>query len=155
MYRISDDIYNAITGTITIQEVSCDMCNMILDSVKKLYVDPKSKEGLLWERLNSYESLADNNGWMYIQEFVQDDSCIMFFNQDDEKKMFRISNGKDLHYILSETCGYEFSITDIKCSYLLCFTHHDVLMACGNAKIWLSNLRREILAGGAHLGDIN
>ena len=31
MYRISDDIYNAITGTITIQEVSCDRCNMILE----------------------------------------------------------------------------------------------------------------------------
>ncbi len=64
MYRISDDIYNAIIGTITIQEVSCDRCNMILDSVKKLYVDPESKEGLLWKRLNSYETLADNNGWM-------------------------------------------------------------------------------------------
>ena len=147
MYKISDDICNAIIGTAEIQEASCDMCNMILKSINSLYVGSEMKWGLLWERLNSYESLADNNGWMYIQEFVQDDSCIMFFNQDDEKKMFRISNGKDLHYILSETCGYEFYITDKKCSYLLCFTHHDVLMACGNAKKWLYNLSQSIHAG--------
>ena len=82
LHKISDDICNAIIGTVEIQEVSCDMCNMILKSINSLYVSSEMKWGLLWERLNSYESLADNNGWMYIQEFVQDDSCIMFFNQE-------------------------------------------------------------------------
>ncbi|MCR4801871.1 MAG: hypothetical protein K5895_02540 [Lachnospiraceae bacterium] len=95
----------------------------------------------LWEKLVNYEALSDSEGWSYIQNYVSDESCIMFFNQFDEKKMFIIANGKDLQYILSETSGFEFYITDIKCSYLICFNHHDILYGCGDAMKWIRNLK--------------
>ena len=141
MYKISDDIYNAIKNKIIVKEISEEIHDLILETIIKSYVDTNIKGGGLWERLSSYEAYADSNGWTYIQDFVLNVSCILFFNQDDEKKMFSISNGKDLHYILSETCGFEFYITDKECSYLLCFTHHDVLIGCGKAKKWVSSIR--------------
>lgn len=44
-----------------------------------------------------------------------------------EKEMFLIQSGTDLDYILSETYGFEFYITNKQCSYLLCFNHHNIL----------------------------
>ncbi len=54
--------------------------------------------------------------------------------------MFIISSGDDLNYILSETCGYEFYITNFICSYLICYNHHDVLIGCGQAEKWIEKL---------------
>lgn len=48
--------------------------------------------------------------------------------------MFLIRTGEDLNYLLSETYGFEFYITDKECSYLLCFNHHDILYGCGRAE---------------------
>ena len=142
MYKISNDIYNSINSTVNVKEVSCDMCNQILEKIIELYVDNEKKELWLWDKLNNYEALSDSRGWTYIQNFVLDENCIMFFNQDEEKKMFIISNGKDLQYVLSETSGFEFYITDINCSYLICFNHHDILYGCGKAKKWIAGLKK-------------
>ena len=56
--------------------------------------------------------------------------------------MFKIKNGNDLYYLLSETSGFEFYITDFNYSYLICFNHHDILYGCGRAKEWIAGLRR-------------
>lgn len=140
MYKISNDIYNSINNTVNIKELSCDRCNQIMKKIIELYVNNEKKEICLWDKLNDYEALSDSRGWSYIQNFVSDEDCIMFFNQDEEK-MFNISNGKDLHYVLSETSGFEFYITDISCSYLICFNHHDILYGCGKAKKWVTELK--------------
>ena len=39
--------------------------------------------------------------------------------------------------LLSEMSLEEFYITDDEISYLLCFSHHDILYAAGAAKGWL------------------
>ena len=141
MYKISNDIYNSINSTVNVKEVSCDMCNQILEKIIELYVDNEKKELWLWDKLNNYEALSDSRGWTYIQNFVSNRKCIIFFNQNEETKMFSINNGKDLHYILSETCGYEFYITDEECTYLICFNHHNILYGCGNAIEWIETLK--------------
>ena len=141
MYKISDDIINSVSNELSIDELSDDVCSSILGRVALLFVDANRTGTWLWEKLGDSEELADSKGWSYIQDFVSNDSCIMFFNQDDEKRMFKISNGKDLQYVLSETSGYEFYITDAECSYLLCFNHHDILIGCGKAKSWIQELK--------------
>ena len=62
----------------------------------------------------------------------------MFFNESDEKKSFLFKNGDDLVAVLGETYGFEFYVTNKEKSYLLVFNHHDILMACGDAKNWLN-----------------
>ncbi len=141
MYKISEDIYSSLNDNLRIKEVSTGICNLILETISKLYVDQEKKSIWLWEKLRTYESLSDSNGWSYIKDYVLDNCCIMFFNRDEESKMFEIANGKDLQYILSETSGFEFYITDKNCSYLLCFNHHDTLFGCGNAVEWIKNLK--------------
>lgn len=143
MYKISDDILNAINNKLSVDIVSDYTCKTILDTVAKLYVDTEKNGFWLWEKLSVHEELSDINGWSLIQNYVSNKSCVMFFNQDEETKMFMVSNGKDLQYILSETCGYEFYITDLQCSYLICFNHHDVLIGCGNAEKWVKGLKKE------------
>lgn len=39
--------------------------------------------------------------------------------------------------MLSETWGFEFYVTNEQASFLFCFSHHDILYACGDVKIWL------------------
>ncbi len=43
MYKISNDIYNSINSTVNVKEVSCDMCNQILEKIIELYVDNEKK----------------------------------------------------------------------------------------------------------------
>ncbi len=44
MYKISNDIYNSINSTVNVKEVSCDMCNQILEKIIELYVDNEKKD---------------------------------------------------------------------------------------------------------------
>lgn len=142
MYKISSDINNSIKNVLTVNELSIDECKSILYKISALYVDSEKRGKWLWEKLSESEEISDNKGWSYIHNYVSDRACIMFFNQDEEIKMYKISNGKDLQFILSETSGYEFYITDDKCSYLLGFNHHDVLFGCGKAKEWIVSLKK-------------
>lgn len=65
----------------------------------------------------------------------------MFFNDFDEKAMFKIKNGMDLDFLLSGTSGFEFYVTDLEYSYLICFNHHDMLYGCGKAIQWIEKLK--------------
>ncbi|MCR4567306.1 MAG: hypothetical protein K5769_04605 [Pseudobutyrivibrio sp.] len=141
MFSISNDIYQAIQGTnIVIEEVTEASALRLLSDIKKKYIDSSQKSVWLWEQLAEYEYISDNNAWSYIKDFISNNECIMFFNIGDEDKMFRISNGNDLNYILAETFGYEFYITNEDTSFLLCFNHHDILYAAGEAKKWIKTL---------------
>lgn len=150
MYKISEDIYSVVNDNLKIKEVSEENCRQILEKITNSFLSTEKTSIWLWENLLAYEALSDSNGWSYIKDFVRDNCCIMFFNQDEEKKMFEISNGKDLQCILSETSGFEFYIIDKNCSYLICFNHHDALLACGNAAEWIKRLNVNLAANGMH-----
>lgn len=142
MSMIYDEIHKFIeSNSMMIEEVKNVNCSKLRKTIDELYVDKGKKGTWLWEKLKCFDSLYDNNGWVYVKEYVSDNKCIMFFNEFDEKKMFKIKNGNDLFYLLSETSGFEFYITDTNCSYLLCFNHHDILYGCGNAKKWIHDLK--------------
>ena len=143
MFKISNNIYDAIKNNdISIEELSYSICSNIRKDICIKYVDESKNYRLLWEKLSECEFLNDSDGWSYIKDFVNDDELIMFFNEDDEDKMFRIKNGEELYFILSETYGYEFYITNINTTYLICFNHHDILCGCGEAKQWVKSLKK-------------
>lgn len=141
MFKISTHIYDEIKDSkIIIEKIEIKERKEILDSILKKYINNCNTGVWLWEKFVHYEALNDDMAWSYIKDFVKDNNCIMFFNQEEEEEMFLIQSGDDLHYVLSETYGFEFYITDRQCSYLLCFSHHNILYGCGTAEKWINNL---------------
>lgn len=146
MFKISTHIYNELKNSkVIIKKLEIEERKEILDSILKNYINICKKGNWLWEKLIHYETLNDNMAWSYIKDFVQDNECIMFFNQEEEKEMFLIQSGDDLNYVLSETYGFEFYITNKQCSYLLCFSHHNILYGCGIAEEWIHKLSSAIV----------
>ena len=116
MFKISTHICNELKDSnVIIKKVNKDERETILNLVLRKYIVTKKKYLRLWENLNQYEALNDDKAWSYLKDFVRDNACIMFFNQEDDKEMFLIQSGNDLNYVLSETYGFEFYITDRKC----------------------------------------
>lgn len=91
----------------------------------------------IWEKINDEEAVHNPDAWQWVSEFVNDNEAIIFFNTSDEKSSFIISGGENIVNILSETFNVEFYLTNKELDYLICFNHHDVLIASGKAKRWL------------------
>ena len=143
MFKISTHICEELKDSkVVLRKLDVDKRNKIFDVVLKKYIDSNKKGSLLWEKFIHCEALNNDVEWSYIKDFVKNNECIMFFNQEDDKEMLLIQSGDDLHYILSETFGFEFYITDIQCSYLLCYSHHNILYGCGKAGEWLKNIEK-------------
>lgn len=145
VFKISAHIYSELKDNkIVLKKLEVNEREKIVDSIKKKYIDSSLRGSWLWERFIQYAALSDDMAWNYIKDFVKNSECIMFFNQEEEKEMFYIQSGNDLNYLLSETYGFEFYITDKKCSYLLCFSHHNILYGCGSAEKWINDIRTVI-----------
>ena len=61
----------------------------------------------------------------------------MFFNEDEDQAMFHFADGAEVVPVLEECTPFEFYLTDDSAAYLICFNHHDVLLATGTAAPWL------------------
>ncbi len=131
MFNIKENIYEAIKYTeLKIEEIDSQECNVIRQKISEKFCRNKKKSDFLWEDLLEYMSISDVNAWKLLKKMVRG-KCILFFNRIDENVMFKINSEIDLDYILSETYGFEFYVTDYDCSYLICFNHHDILYGCG------------------------
>jgi hypothetical protein len=121
---------------VNIQEVQVSTTNNIVSQVIDKFA--AGNKGIpLWERLINYISIYNKDAWLWINELIGDNETIMFFNTSDEKAAFAFNNGDDVVSVLSDTYGFEFYLTNRAVDYLLCFNHHDVLVACGNAMKWI------------------
>ena len=94
-----------------------------------------------WENLRKSVVVSDTNGWAKLANYVKQNSCIMFFDENDEA--ISIKNGDELYTLIYEMYGFEFYITNNMTDYLLCFNHHDCIIGCGEASEWLENLKKE------------
>lgn len=139
MYKISEEIIEeAYKNNIKLKLIDENEYKDIQIKIKDKFLDCESyPSSFLWEYLKNYKSINDVNGWSYIEDFVKNNECIMFFNLSDDKKAFYIENGEQLNKILEETSGYEFYVTNELVEYLICFTHHDSLVGCGAASEWV------------------
>lgn len=137
MWNISEEVKRAANVLdINITELSRDVSLEIIKIITEKYTVGNSC--FLWDNLTDYVYVNNSVAWSWINEYIGNTEVIMFFNESDEKKSFLFKNGDDLVAILGETYGFEFYVTNKEKSYLLVFNHHDILMACGNAKNWLN-----------------
>ncbi len=91
----------------------------------------------LWEYFIGHSLVRNRDAWKWISEFIDDQICILFFNEIDDTAMFRLSSGHLLVKLLSECFLFEFYVTNEHLDYLLCENHHDIFYALGTAKEWL------------------
>ena len=52
--------------------------------------------------------------------------------------MFKLKARSKLSLLLGETYPFEVYLTDELVDFVLCFNHHDYLIATGRAKAWLA-----------------
>jgi hypothetical protein len=64
-------------------------------------------------------SLQNAVAWRWISEFVASNHIVMFFNLDDDYRMIRFEDGKELIPVIDECGGFEFYVTNDACEYLL------------------------------------
>lgn len=124
---------NAKILNIEVQEIAG--YNVIINNVKERYASSE-KKGCLWERFIDDVSVCDENAWSWVGEYVGDEKALMFF-PGKENIVIGFANGKDVVTILENSFGFEFYITNAATDYVLCFNHHDYLIACGKAVKWL------------------
>ncbi len=137
MWNISEEVKRAADVLdINITELSRDVSLEIIKIITEKYAAGNSC--FLWDDLTDYVYVNNSDAWSWINEYIGNTEVIMFFNESDEKKSFLFKNGDDLVAVLGETYGFEFYVTNKEKSYLLVFNHHDILMACGDAKNWLN-----------------
>ena len=91
----------------------------------------------LWERLKEADSKCNENAWQWVQDYIQNTNVILFFNPSDEKGIFKLKSGEDVVNILGEMFDIEFYLSNRETKYLLCYNHHNILLASGDAKQWL------------------
>ncbi|WP_148039124.1 DUF6756 family protein [Brevibacillus gelatini] len=108
----------------------------IISSVMEKYCKVKS-HWPIWEKFSDFVGVSNKDAWQWIEEFVGSNKCILFFNPSDEKRAYLFESGQHVVSVIEELFNVEFYVTNEATDYLLCFNHHDCLMALGNAIDWL------------------
>jgi hypothetical protein len=93
----------------------------------------------LWERLQLTVSISDPNGWRRIAAWQPDQPIILLTTEYGNEQFGCVfQTPSDLVQVFGETYHLsEFYATNAMTTYLLCFNHHDYLIAAGDAIEWL------------------
>ena len=139
--KISAEIRKvANTYNIPIKFLTLEQTEKIKKNIYQKYTQ-KDKSIFLWESFVDFSMVNDKEGWIQITDFVENEKCLMFFDDCEDRSIIEINGGKDLYKLLFEMYGFEFYITNSITEYLICFNHHDCLMGCGTAKKWVTTLQ--------------
>lgn len=137
MGYIKDEILQAVTIThATVVEIGSEIGNAIRNDILSKYTRGHNS-AYLWQDITDDISVQDTEAWRFISEFVQNSEAIMFFDREEENLMFLFRDGSEIVPVLAESVGFEFYITNSSTDYLICFNHHDYLIATGTAAVWL------------------
>jgi hypothetical protein len=91
----------------------------------------------IWEDLADDVSVQQLEAWRRIDEFCGRRRCLLSFNPDDETAAFEVEDGAEIPAVIAECFRFEFYVSDEAATFLLCFNHHDFLVAAGDARGWL------------------
>lgn len=120
---------------ISISELTHDESERLLNQVDQNFAKKRNMVWL-WEHLKDGVSIRDENAWPWVGEYVGNAEVILF-DYAEKDSFFRLQNGLQLVPLLGEMPNAEFYLTNSNAEYVICFNHHDHLIACGTAKSWL------------------
>ena len=87
IYSISQDIIEqAKNYNIPISLLDEDISLNIYKKVSKTFCNKSLSNVFLWESFADFKVINDASGWKYLNMFIQNEECIVFFNRSDEKK---------------------------------------------------------------------
>ena len=137
MGYLRDEIQQAAAGAgIQVRELAKAEAASIRHAVRSKFARDMNAD-YLWKELRDDFAVQDANAWRWIDEFVGDRRTVMFFDELEETSAFEFERGVDVVRILEETIGFEFYLTNDAIDYVMCFNHHDYLIAAGTAAEWL------------------
>ena len=155
LMKISEQVEEASDITdVSVERLTPEEIEVIWHSVVEKFAREEkirselSRSEFLWERFSDSFSIQNKNAWGWLDDFVKDKDVILFFNRDREETMYHMEAGASLSTLLGETYSFEFYLTDAATSYLICFNHHDYLIALGEAKAWLRTFQKKLAAEG-------
>jgi hypothetical protein len=138
MWQIAEQVRAAaIKLRVPVTALAREEASKIRERVFERYTE-SDRRGALWERLRDVVSAQDADAWKWLGAYAGDDRGVLFFNAEDEPEMFEFEHCRDIVSVLAECTGFEVYVTDKELSSVLCFNHHDFLIAAGDARAWLS-----------------
>lgn len=138
MNFIKDEIIKVSRNhRIEFKEISADKFNFTRIKLEKKFCNKKKL--FMWENFKDSFSVYNVYGWRLINKILNEEPVILFFNKDDFSSGFLFNSIKDIMMILSESIGFEFYLTNEYLDFILCFNHHDYLIATGSI---ISNLKK-------------
>jgi hypothetical protein len=102
--------------------------------ILRQYVNRSSDR--MWEGIADARSRYDPTGWSQIDDYLNGRPFLVLFDIIEDNRVLEFPGGTRITPILEECPGFEFYVTDRQASYLICFNHHDFLIATGAAKDW-------------------
>jgi hypothetical protein len=119
---------------IAVVELTEDQREGLLSSIRTRFTT-RMQIGSMWEGMRDAYGVQDADSWQWVGEFVADRTSILLF--EEFQCAFQVSSGTDLVYLIGQTFNVEFYVTDLSVSFVLCYNHHDCLLAVGDAAEWL------------------
>lgn len=141
MWNIKEQIEVAAQSeNIEIKKISVVETKNIFYQLAAKYSDGKMVFPL-WEHFTQDLAVTNADAWQWIDEFIANSDAILLFNPTDLSNSFEVVGGKNVVKILAEMFSVEFYVTNKEGDYILCFNHHNVLIACGKSMEWLKKYK--------------
>ncbi len=145
MGHLADEVERAILVVGAVARPSERFtCSLLMEELRQRFASRPLKRHLpIWENLHSEASVQEHEGWRRIGGFCAGRRCILIFNPQREETAFEFEDGSEITAVIAECFRFEFYVTDDQYSFLICFNHHDFLIAAGQAHAWLIQSTRQ------------
>ena len=120
-----------------VAELSPEETAAIRRSVEARYFQGTTSEYFPWEHLGDCVSVHRPDAWEWVSEFTTGHKTILLLDYWPDASAFGFEDGSKVSEVLGDSYWSEFYATNRAAEYLICFNHHDVLIAAGSAKEWL------------------
>jgi hypothetical protein len=144
MGELIRDLIAAIDASGAQARVRSELGLVVLEQLETRFAH-QAPRGELWERLNDSAGHQNAEAWRWIASYLTGRPCILAFSPKDEVDAVELDDGSELVPVLEKCPGFAFYVTNASYSFLLCFNHHDFLIAAGEARDWL---RGRVAAAG-------
>ena len=135
MFSIVTQLKNAQKETgIYIDDISGEQFyNIKLKIFLNFKIKINDTSNFIWQNFPEYINICGEYAWKHIPKILDENKIyILFFNQIECKKAYGFYDANNLCTIIGETYDFEFYITDLDGSFILCFNHEEILCGCGN-----------------------
>ncbi len=144
---VKESLNDALTTTnYTVGEMSALESVFFHKKVSEKFADGRDYDCLFWEAIGKRGgfSVCDENAWKWLDEFIQLDECLIFFDQTDDSTVYMFQENQSLTKFLTKLQGYVFYITNENLDFLIYFNDSDYLRCIGTAEPWLRNKVKEL-----------